>query len=150
MAKNKKVFLAGEVFKLTDPIVIPEMCMQMRLDDWLGKGTVTVKLNKPNNDEVEITIFRKYGKFYEPESHRVKWPNSRSLFSFDRQFILGLEYQTGGYADLSKHNGNYVIYHDLDNFFKEYRKHAREMKATRPKEILFEDDWNFMKLTLKY
>lgn len=44
MAK-KKVFLAGEVFK----------------DDWLGKGTVTVKLNKPNDDEVEITIFRKYG-----------------------------------------------------------------------------------------
>ncbi len=38
----------------------------------------------------------------------------------------------------------------LDNFFEEYRKHAREMKATRPKEILFGDDWDFMKLTLKY
>lgn len=62
MAK-KKVFLAGEVFKLTDPVTVTEMCMQMRLDNWLGKGTITVKLNKPNNDEVEITIFRTYGSF---------------------------------------------------------------------------------------
>ena len=60
---KKKVFLAGEVFKLTDPVTVTEMCMQMRLDNWLGKGTVTIKLNKPNNDEVEITIFRKYGSF---------------------------------------------------------------------------------------
>lgn len=149
MAK-KKVLLAGEVFKMTDPIAITEMCMQMRFDNWLGKETVTVKLNKPNDDEVGITIFRKYGKFYEPESHRVRSHNHRSLFSFDRQIILGLEYQTGGYANFNKLTGNYAIYHGLDNFFEEYRKHAREMKATRPKEILFEDDWDFMKLTLKY
>jgi hypothetical protein len=147
---KKKVFLAGEVFKLTDLVTVTEMCMQMRLDNWLGKGTVTVKLNKPNDDEVEITIFRKYGSFYEPESHRVINPNSRSLFSFDRQFILGLKYQTGGQANLSINEGYFTVYEDLDDFFKEYRKHAREMKATRPKEILFEDDWNFMKLTLKY
>ena len=149
MAK-KKIFLAGEVFKIGDKFIVEEMCMQMTLDDWLGKGTVTVKLNKPNDDEVEITIFRKYGKFYKPESHRVRSHNHRSLFSFDRQIILGLEYQTGGYADFNKLTGNYAIYHDLDNFFEEYRKYAREMKATRPKEIMFEDDWDFMKLTLKY
>lgn len=148
--KKKKVFLAGQVFKIGDTFIVEEMCMQMRLDNWLGKGTVTVKLNKPNDDEVEITIFRKYGSFYEPESHRVINPNSRSLFSFDRQFILVLKYQTGGQANLSINEGYFTVYVDLDDLFKEYRKHAREMKATRPKEILFEDDWNFMKLTLKY
>ena len=72
------------------------------------------------------------------------------MFSFDRQFILGLKYQTGGQANLSINEGYFTVYENLDDFFKEYRKHAREMKATRPKEILFEDDWNFMKLTLKY
>ena len=41
-------------------------------------------------------------------------------------------------------------YYGLEDFYKEYRKHARELKATRPREILFEDDLNFMKLTLKY
>ena len=148
--KKKKVFLAGQGFKIGDTFIVEEMCMQMRLVNWLGKGTVTVKLNKPNDDEVEITIFRKYGSFYEPESHRVINPNSRSLFSFDRQFILVLKYQTGGQANLSINEGYFTVYVDLDDFFKEYRKHAREMKATRPKEILFEDDWNFMKLTLKY
>ena len=43
-----------------------------------------------------------------------------------------------------------INFYGLEDFYKEYRKHAREMKATRPKEILFEDDLNFMKLTLKY
>ena len=32
MAK-KKVFLAGEVFKIGDKFIVEEMCMQMTLDD---------------------------------------------------------------------------------------------------------------------
>ena len=77
---RKKIFLAGEVFKLTDPVTVTEMCMQMRLDNWLGKGTVTVKLNKPNNDELEITISRKYGSFYGPTSFESQPPIFRSIF----------------------------------------------------------------------
>ena len=149
MAK-KKVFLAGEVFKLTDPVTVTEMCMQMRLDNWLGKGTVTVKLNKPNNNEVEITIFRTYGSFYSPTSFELQPPIFRSIFEFDKQIILGTNYQIGGKADLTIHEGRYINYYGLEDFYKEYRKHARELKATRPKEILFIDDFNFMKLTLKY
>ena len=149
MAK-KKVFLAGEVFKVTDPIIIPEKCMQMRLDNWLGQGTVTVKLNKPNDDEVEITIFRTYGTFYSPSSFDLQPPIFRSIFEFDKQIIFGTNYQTGGKANLTIHNGRYINFYGLENFFDEYRKQARELKATRPKEILFEDDWKYMKLTLKY
>ena len=59
MAK-KKVFLAGEVFKLTDPVTVTEMCMQMRLDNWLGKGTVTVKLNKPNTDYIRNKLLNRW------------------------------------------------------------------------------------------
>lgn len=149
MAK-KKVFLAGEVFKLTDPVTVTEMCMQMRLDNWLGKGTVTVKLNKPNNDELEITISRKYGSFYGPTSFESQPPIFCSIFEYDKQIILGTNYQIGGKANLNIHEGRYINYYDLEDFYKEYRKHARELKATRPKEILFIDDLNFMKLTLKY
>jgi hypothetical protein len=63
---------------------------------------------------------------------------------------LGTNYQIGGKANLTIHNGRYINYYGLEDFYKEYRKHARELKATRPKEILFEDDLNFMKLILKY
>ena len=149
MAK-KKVFLAGEVFKIDDTFIVEEMCMQMTLDDWLGKGTVTVKLNKPNDDELEITIFRKYGSFYSPTSFALQAPIFRYIFEYDKQIIFGTNYQIGGKANLTIHNGRYINYYDLEDFYKEYRKHARELKATRPKEILFIDDFNFMKLTLKY
>ena len=149
MAK-KKVFLAGEVFKIDDTFIVEEMCMQMTLDDWLGKGTVTVKLNKPNDDELEITIFRKYGSFYSPTSFALQAPIFRYIFEYDKQIILGTNYQIGGKANLNIHEGRYINYYDLEDFYKEYRKHARELKDTRPKEILFEDDFNFMKLTLKY
>ena len=149
MAK-KKVFLAGEVFKIDDTFIVEEMCMQMTLDDWLGKGTVTVKLNKPNDDELEITIFRKYGSFYSPTSFALQAPIFRYIFEYDKQIILGTNYQIGGKANLNIHEGRYINYYDLEDFYKEYRKHARELKATRPKEILFIDDFNFMKLTLKY
>jgi hypothetical protein len=149
MAK-KKVFLAGEVFKIGDTFIVEEMCMQMTLDDWLGKGNVTVKLNKPNDDEVEITIFRKYGSFYSPTSFELQPPIFRSIFEYDKQIILGTNYQIGGRADLTIYEGRYINYYGLEDFYKEYRKHARELKATRPKEILFIDDFNFMKLTLKY
>ena len=149
MAK-KKVFLAGEVFKIDDTFIVEKMCMQMTLDDWLGKGTVTVKLNKPNDDELEITIFRKYGSFYSPTSFALQAPIFRYIFEYDKQIILGTNYQIGGKANLNIHEGRYINYYDLEDFYKEYRKHARELKATRPKEILFIDDFNFMKLTLKY
>ena len=147
---KKKVFLAGAVFKIGDTCIVEEMCMQMRLDNWLGKGTVTVKLNKPNDDEVEITIFRNYGAFYSPSCFELQPPIFRYIFEYDKQIILGTNYQTGGKANLNIHNGRYINFYGLEDFYKEYRKHAREMKATRPKEILFLDDLNFMKLTLKY
>ena len=148
--KKKKVFLAGQVFKIGDTCIVEEMCMQMTLDDWLGKGTVTVKLNKPNDDEVEITIFRNYGSFYSPTCFELQPPIFRFIFEYDKQIILGTNYQIGGKANLNIHEGRYINYYDLEDFYKEYRKHARELKATRPKEILFIDDFNFMKLTLKY
>ena len=57
MAKQK-IFIAGETFDVTKHLAVAELSIQGRLDCWLGKGTVTVKLNKPTTDEIEVTIFR--------------------------------------------------------------------------------------------
>ena len=73
MAKQK-IFIAGETFDVTNHLAVAELLIQDRLDCWLGKGTVTVKLNKPTADEIEVTIFRKYGEFYKPpqDTHSFK------------------------------------------------------------------------------
>ena len=46
MAKQK-IFIAGETFDVTTHLTVAEFMVQERLDCWLGKGTVTVKLDKP-------------------------------------------------------------------------------------------------------
>ena len=70
MAKLK-INMAGDVFDVTKYELVTELLMQRRFDAWLGKDTVKVKLNKLSDNEVEVTIFRKYGTFYEPENHRT-------------------------------------------------------------------------------
>ena len=35
-------------------------------------------------------------------------------------------------------------------FIEFNKKQAKELKASRPKEMFFEEDWDYMKLTLKY
>ena len=62
MAKLK-INMAGDVFDVTKYELVTELLMQRRFDAWLGKDTVKVKLNKLSDNEVEVTIFRKYGKF---------------------------------------------------------------------------------------
>lgn len=149
MAKLK-INMAGGVFDVTKYELVTELLMQRRFDAWLGKDTVKVKLNKLSDNEVEVTIFRKYGTFYEPENHRTKWPDHQNIFSFDRQFLLGINYQIGTVADLSKHEGHNIWTYDVEDFFDEYKKQAKELKASRPKEMFFEEDWDYMKLILKY
>ncbi len=83
------------------------------------------------------------------KNNRTKWPDHRNIFSFDRQFLLGIKYQTGTVANPSKHEEHYIWTYDLEDFFNEYKKQTKELKTSRPKEILYDENWEYMKLTLK-
>ena len=85
MAKQK-IFIAGETFDVTKHLAVAELLIQDRLDCWLGKNTVKVQLNKPTADEIEVTIFRKYGNFYKVPTGRAFF---QSIFTYDRQILLG-------------------------------------------------------------
>ena len=97
MAKQK-IFITGETFDVTNHLAVAELLIQDRLDCWLGKGTVTVKLNKPTADEIELTIYRKYGEFYKPPTGHSFF---QSIFTYDQQILLGKGYRYGSVADLS-------------------------------------------------
>lgn len=147
---KQKINIAGAVFDVTKYLKCTEQFIQDRYDSWLGKDTVKVNLEKPTDNVVEVKIYRTYGSYYKPQDMRTMEPKYRFIFSYDRQFLLGTDYQTGTYADLSLHRGQYIIFDDLETFFREYRKQARELKATRPKELEFEDHLDYMKLTLTF
>lgn len=145
MAKQK-IFIAGETFDVTKHLVVAALSIQDRLDCWLGKGTVTVKLNKPTADEIEVTIFRKYGSFYKPPTGHSFF---QSIFTYDQQILLGDGYQYGTVVDLTKYEGQFIRYDCIDDFFNRYKKKARQAKASKINELQFSDALDHMKLTIK-
>ena len=145
MAKQT-IFIAGEKFDVTKYLGAAELMIQDRFDGWLGKDTVTVKLDKPETDVVDVTIFRKYGHFYKIETGRSFF---QSIFTYDQQILLGKGYRYGSVADLTVYEGRFIHYDGVEGFFKEYKKLAREAKASRIKELQFADTLDYMKLTIK-
>ena len=145
MAKQK-ILRAGETFDVTKHLAIAELLIQDRLDCWLGKNTVNVQLNKPTADEIEVTIFRKYGNFYKVQTGRAFF---QSIFTYDQQILLGDGYQYGTVVDLTKYEGQFIHYDCIDDFFSRYKKKARQAKASRIKELNFSDTLDYMKLTIK-
>lgn len=145
MAKQT-IFIAGEKFDVTKHLGVAELMIQDRFDGWLGKNTVTVKLNKPTTDEIEVTIFRKYGNFYKVQTGRAFF---QSIFTYDQQILLGKGYRYGTIVVLTVYEGQFIHYDGVEGFFKEYKKLAREAKASRIKELQFADTLDYMKLTIK-
>jgi len=108
---------------------------QYRLDDWLGVNAVKVDVKELGPKEYEVTIWRKYGDWYEDPQH---WGQNR-VFCLDEQIFLGLDYQTGTRADFEHLPGRYVIYHGLEEQVeKEYKQQARELHASRVKSLKHE------------
>ena len=149
MAKQK-INICGAVFDVTKHLGVAQLLVQRRYDAWLGKGTVQIKLYKTTNNEIEVWIYRKYGSFYEPYNQLYVDPKDYFIFSYDVQFLLGEGYQTGTHANLSVLNGNYKNYHSIEDFYERYKKQARDLKASRPKEISFNDTNDYMRLVVKY
>ena len=149
MAKQK-INICGAVFDVTEHLGVAQLLMQRRYDAWLGKDTVQVKLYRTTDNEIEVWIYRKYGSFYEPYNQLYVDPKDYCMFSYDVQFLLGENYQMGTYADLSVLNGNNKIYHFIEDFCERYKKQARDLKASRPKEISFNDTKDYMRLVVKY
>ena len=145
MAKQT-IFIAGEKFDVTKHLGVAELMIQDRLDCWLGKNTVKVQLDKPATDVVEVTIFRKYGEFYKPPTGHSFF---QSIFTYDQQILLGKGYRYGTIVDLTVYEGQFIHYDGVEGFFKEYKKLAREAKASRIKELQFADTLDYMKLTIK-
>ena len=105
-----------------------------------------MKLNKSTTDEIEVTIFRKYGNFYKVQTGRAFF---QSIFTYDQQILLGKGYRYGSVADLTVYEGQFIHYDGVEGFFKEYKKLAREAKTSRIKELQFADTLDYMKLTIK-
>lgn len=130
----KKVYIAGEVIKTYNLSQLGfETCLQNRYDKWLGKDKVKVRVNEFTPNRIAITIYRKYGNWYQAPSNYTQAPNNVSMLDWDKQIIFGEGYFEGGEADFEHHEGLYIIARSLSNVITEYRKTAKENHCSRIK-----------------
>ena len=106
--------------------------LQQRLDDWLGKDKTQIKVEELNDHTMKFTMYRKYGDWFEDPQ---RFQPQTSVFSWDEKILLGDGYQIGTEADFENHHGRYVIYHDENDFFSDYKELAKENHCTRIKHL---------------
>lgn len=110
-----------------------QFILQQRLDDWLGKDKTQIKVDALNSNTMKFTLYRKYGDDWYDDPQMFQ-PN-HDVFSWDEYILLGNGYQTGSEAYLETHTGKYVIYHDQEDFFYDYKGKAKENHCTRIKQL---------------
>ena len=109
-----------------------QFILQQRLDDWLGIDKTQIKVEEMNDHTMKFTLYRKYGNWFEDPQ---RFQPQRSVFSWDKHFLLGDDYQTGTIADFDTLTGRYVISYHEDDFFRDYKEKARENHCTRIKQL---------------
>ena len=128
-----KYFLIGEVVDTKKSTISGiETILQKRLDDWMGKDKAQIKVDALNSNTMKFTLYRTYGEWYNDPQ---KFQPNHDVFSWDENILLGSGYQTGSEADLETHTGRYVIYHDENAFFGDYKELAKKNHCTRIKHL---------------
>lgn len=120
--------------------------IQSLLDTWLGNETTRIEVNELGPKKMQFTIYRQYGPFYrDPFMH----PGKHEIFSFDKQILLGLDWQENTHADFSKNPNPYNIYYDVEDFEREYKKICRKNHASRVKAIEYQEALDHITFTVE-
>ena len=128
-----KYFLIGEVVDTKKSTISGiKTILQKRLDDWMGKDKAQIKVDALNSNTMKFTLYRTYGEWYNDPQ---KFQPNHDVFSWDEDILLGEGYQTGTEADFETHTGRYVIYHDENIFFSDYKELAKKNHCTRIKHL---------------
>lgn len=149
-----KFFMCGRLYdtKKTNIDDI-ETDIQFRYNVWLGLDSENNPLFKVEIKEIDPKCYkflftRHYGDWYgHPECYSSK---DSAIFSYDESIIIGRGWKCGTQADFTNFEHRYVISDGISDFFREYKKIARDNHASRIKELSYElIDRDNISLTIK-
>ena len=143
---KKKVFLVGKVYDLfiTTANVI-ETDVQSRFDAHYGSGCIIFKINVwKQSKEVTINFWRNYNEWYHPE-------NRTNIFCADMDLITGRGIE--GFAvpcmwPIAPFG--YPFSTGIDEFITCYKESAKELGASRMKDIMITHDKDSLNVRLFY
>ena len=143
---KKQIFLGGKVYDLSI-IPVQEIMddVQSRLDAHYGKGRILFTLNVcKQTKEVIINFWRSYNEWYHPEE-------TNNIFCADMDLITGrgIEGFAVPYMWPTVPFG-YPFSTGIDDFITCYKKSARELGASRMKDIQISHNEHNLNVRLFY
>ena len=143
---KKQIFLGGKVYDLSI-IPVQEIVddVQRRLDTHYGKGRILFTLNVcKQTKEVIINFWRSYNEWYHPEE-------TNNIFCADMDLITGrgIEGFAVPYMWPTVPFG-YPFSTGIDDFIPCYKKSAKELGASRMKDIQISHNEHNLNVRLFY
>ena len=143
---KKKVFLVGKLYDLSITTAnVIEHDVQNRLDAHYGSGCIIFKINVwKQSKEVTINFWRNYNDWYHPE-------NKTNIFCADMDLITGrgvngfqvpCMWPTAPFG--------YPFSTGIDEFITCYKESAKELGASRMKDIMITHDKDSLNVRLFY
>jgi hypothetical protein len=143
---KKKIFLTGKVYDLST-ITVQEIIddVQSRLDTYYGKNRIRFTLNVDKQaKEVIINFWRSYNEWHHPEE-------TNNIFCIDMDLITGRGIE--GFAVPCMWPTapfGYYFSTGIDDFIPYYKKSAKELGASRMKDIMITHDKDNLNVRLFY
>ena len=143
---KKNIYLVGKVIDLSK-VTVQEIMddVQRRLDTHYGKGRILFTLNVcKQSKEVIINFWRSYNEWYHPEE-------TNNIFCADMDLLSGrgiegfevpCMWPTAPFG--------YPFSTGIDDFITCYKKSARELGASRMKDIMITHDKDNLNVRLFY
>ena len=143
---KKNIYLVGKVIDLSK-VTVQEIMddVQRRLDTHYGKGRILFTLNVcKQTKEVIINFWRSYNEWYHPEE-------TNNIFCADMDLITGrgIEGFAVPYMWPTVPFG-YPFSTGIDDFIVCYKKSAKELGASRMKDIMITHNKNNLNVRLFY
>ena len=143
---KKKIFLTGKVYDLASTSTQDiQTDIQNRLDAHYGSGCIIFTINVwKQSKEVTINFLRNYNEWYHPE-------NKTNIFCADMDLITGrgIEGFAVPYMWPTAPFG-YPFSTGIDDFITCYKKSAKELGASRMKEIQISHNEHNLNVRLFY
>ena len=142
---KKTIFLVGKLYDLSKTTASEiETDVQSRFDAHYGSGCIIFKINVwKQSKEVTINFWRNYKDSYNT--------NSKSIFCADMDLITGRGIE--GFAvpcmwPIAPFG--YLFSTGIDEFITCYKESAKELGASRMKDIMIKHDEDYLNMRLFY
>ena len=143
---KKTIFLVGKLYDLSTKTANEiERDVQSRLDAHYGSNYIIFRINIwEKSKEVTINFWRGYNEWYHPE-------NKTNIFCADIDLITGRGIE--GFAVSCMWptvTYGYPFNTGIDEFITYYKKSAKELGASRMKDIMIKHDEDYLNMRLFY